>query len=384
MFERLDFPRLNQLPGYGAPVRGAKPDYVSRAGSAPPTRHGTRETAVLGDGVYTAPWWFDVQARTCLVRGDTPWWLILNGATLPLRRSRAFGLRQLASLTSEFTAEYLPCGDRLALDSLDGFAHEARAAADVIRLDCLPHPDPLFTAFDQSLAAAGWLRQSWFHFGSWYLPTAGLSSERYLEGRPVQLRRNLKRSLKQLAQHGARFRLTSGGPELEHALRQYETVYRASWKPPEIHPEFVPALAQAAAAAGALRLGICEIGGIPAAAQIWLVLNGRATIFKIAYDERFRSVSVGSALTWWMMRAMLDEEQVREVDFGRGDDHYKRWWLSERRERWGLLAFNPLTPGGLALAARHIGGRWAKRRLVGLAQQAGLRSFRAPASAPHD
>jgi CelD/BcsL family acetyltransferase involved in cellulose biosynthesis len=70
-----------------------------------------------------------------------------------------------------------------------------------------------------------------------------------------------------------------------------------------------------------------------------------------------------------MMRHMLDEEKVAEVDFGHGDDLYKQSWLPERRERWGILAFNPHTIAGLALAARHIAGRSLKRRLLQISQQ---------------
>lgn len=35
--------------------------------------------------------------------------------------------------------------------------------------------------------------------------------------------------------------------------------------------------------------------------------------------------------------------------------------MSHRRERWGIMAFNPRQVGGLLLAGRHVGGRAVKR-----------------------
>ncbi|MFZ2388006.1 MAG: hypothetical protein WAW69_09375, partial [Polaromonas sp.] len=38
---------------------------------------------------------------------------------------------------------------------------------------------------------------------------------------------------------------------------------------------------------------------------------------------------------------------VTEVDFLIGDDAYKKNWMSHRRERWGIVAYNPKTLGGI-------------------------------------
>jgi hypothetical protein len=325
------------------------------------------DVADAADSVYATPWWFRLQRDACLDPGDQVEYHRIGGAVLPLRRSCRWRVRRLVSLTSHFTAEYRPLGEVGGVGDLVDFAQAALAGADLIRLDSLPYPSPLFACLEQALEAAGWLKQSWFHFGNWYLPTAGLDSTAYLAQRPSQLRRTVKRKLRAVIRAGGRFSLVTGGPELDPALAAYERVYYQSWKPPERYGDFIPELVRAAAARGALRLGLCHFGEAPAAAQIWLVWRGRATIFKLAYDERFRPCSPGTALTWWMMRHMLDQERVTEVDFGHGDDDYKRSWLPQRRERWGILGFNPHSVAGLALAARHIAGRSLKRRLLQLA-----------------
>jgi CelD/BcsL family acetyltransferase involved in cellulose biosynthesis len=43
---------------------------------------------------------------------------------------------------------------------------------------------------------------------------------------------------------------------------------------------------------------------------------------------------------------------VSRIDYGTGDDGYKRDWMGERATLWRLEAFNPASPRGLAGAAR--------------------------------
>jgi hypothetical protein len=140
--------------------------------------------------------------------------------------------------------------------------------------------------------------------------------------------------------------------DVDRGMDAYEAVYAKSWKQPEPYPAFVREWARICANEGWLRLGLAWDGDVPVAAQFWFVSNGTAYIFKLAYDEGHANLSAGTVLTAQLMRHVLEQDQVGEVDYLTGDDGYKRSWMSHRRERVGLLCCNRSTLPGLLLSAR--------------------------------
>jgi len=93
------------------------------------------------------------------------------------------------------------------------------------------------------------------------------------------------------------------------------------------------------------------------------VAHGRADIYKLAYDEAYKALAPGTLLTAALMEEALDVDGVREIDYLIGDDPYKATWMSQRRERFGLIAYDPLTPRGLfGLIRQAAGDRWRRLR----------------------
>ena len=270
-----------------------------------------------------------------------------------------FAPRRLAAAANFYTPLYNPLvADGVSSPAcLDALAREiacGTARWDMVSLFPMDRDSTLYASMLSAFRSAGMAVQSYLCFGNWYLKVNGRSYDEYAATLPPRLRNTLKRK-RQQAGSRLRIEIISGGRGVEEAILAYEAVYRASWKPPEAHPQFMPQLVRMCAREGWLRMGIAWIDGEPAAAQVWMVADGVASIFKLAYDQKFVKHSVGSLLTAALMRHVIDVDCVQEVDFLSGDDAYKQDWMPHRRERWGIAAFNLYTLRGLSLAALHLG-----------------------------
>lgn len=284
-------------------------------------------------------------------------------AVLPLRAERTASGWRLHSLSNFYTTLYEPVleagiapADLVPLVSalrrdFPGFASLMLSPMDVSA--------PAWSTLLCALRLAGLAAFDYFSHGNWVLPVTGRWAP-YLAERDGQLRSTIKRMDKKFAAAGGRLEILRTSDAMQDAIAAYEAVYRASWKKPEPFPDFMPGLMQTYAASGALRLGLAWLDGKPIAAQLWIVSHGRAVIYKLAYHEDFKAYSPGTLLTARLMEQALDIDQVREVDYLVGDDPYKTAWMTERRERRGIVAYNPRSAWGLAGLTRECIGRILK------------------------
>jgi hypothetical protein len=327
------------------------PDFRS-----PPPEMDALFRAAADDSFFSTPGWYDLVARY----GAEPDWRPRLYASDNGMAGLVCGIRHshqaIQSFTNMLSTEY---------DALSGFSggevlrYLARDVANqrphfpYIRLDGL---DPLRKSFDALLAGfrdANFVVKPFLGWGVWHEPVAGHSFADYLARRPSILRNTWKRKLAAAGKSAnISLRIVQPSTELEQFIGNYDAVQATSWKKPEPFPNFIPQLIRYAAGCGALEAGILEIDNRPAAAQFWIVWRGRATIFKLAYSKDYRDFSPGTLLTMHMVRHVLEKHTLAEINFGRGDDDYKKLWVSERRERWGIEAANLRTLRGLAIGAR--------------------------------
>lgn len=248
------------------------------------------------------------------------------------------------------------------LDALMKAIATERPRWDTIDLHPIEADSQVFNGLVNAFRKNGMAVQRYFCFGNWYLNVNGRTFQEYCNALPSKLRNTLERKSKQLENaNRLRIQIFSTMNGLDIGIEAYEKIYHASWKTPETYPAFIPGLIRTCAEQGWLRLGIAYIDEQPAAAQIWIVYNNVASIYKLAYDDRFASFSIGTILTARLMQHVIEVDKVSEVDYLTGDDDYKKDWMSDRRERVGLIAFNLGTLRGFFSACKNVGGHAIKK-----------------------
>lgn len=306
--------------------------------------------------------WFGAVAAAALPPGARPRLLLYREAgravTLLMLQAQA---GRLAGLTTPYTTRFrpptAPGADADAPRRAGAAFGRACRAAGPLRLDCLEADWPGLPPLLAGLRDAGLVALAFDHFGNWH---GALPAEwgAYLAERPSALRATIKRRLASATRDPSIvFEAIDGGAALADGLAAYESVHARSWKQAEPFPHFTAALLPAAAAAGALRLGVLRQGGAAVAAQYWLLAGGTATVLKLAHDEAAKAISPGTVLTALMIRRLIEQDRATALDFGRGDDAYKAGWTGQRRQRIGVLLCSPWDPAGLTALARHAAGK---------------------------
>ncbi len=301
-------------------------------------------------------------------------------AALPLLVRRSPLRSRLEALGNYYTALYAPALARdldvAELAALLRAIRSQNAGLGSITLSPMDPDAPAYALLLQAMLQAGFKPFEFLCFGNWYEPVRG-DWQSYLMARKATLRNTIKRLGARFAQDGGRLELVRPGTgDIEQALKAYEQVYAASWKTAEPYPAFVPGLVRMGAQEGWLRMGVAWLHDEPIAAQIWIVAHGKADIYKVAYDERHKTYSPGTLVTALLMQHAIENDGAREIDYLIGDDSYKKNWMSERRERWGLVAYNPRTPAGQLGWIREAVGRRLKPWI------AKWKARRAPENAP--
>ena len=270
-----------------------------------------------------------------------------------------------ASLFSPLISSVVSDGDRRDVaEQLVGQLAGSKPRCAVVNLAPLDVEAADTSAVQQAFTRRGWYVRRYFCFGNWYLPCAGVSFDDYMKGRDSRLQNTWARKAKKFragTAGGGRLEIVTEPAQVDAAMDAYERIYARSWKNPEPYPGFVRSWAAVCARHGWLRLGLAWAGDVPIAAQFWFTMNRRAYIFKLAYAEEYANWSAGTVLSAHLFRRAMDEDKVVEIDYLTGDDPYKQSWMTERRERIGLIACDLRTPRGLVTAAGELAGEITRR-----------------------
>ena len=257
--------------------------------------------------------------------------------------------RSLVALANWYSFRICPIVSRStdADAMLDAMARDLVGEAPHIVLAPLPDEAGETTRLAAAFRRAGWLvfrRQCDINH---FLRVQGRSYAQFLENRPGALRTTLK-------QKSAKVSVTIETGFDAESWRVYEAIYAQSWKPEEGAPTFLRRFAEEEGAAGRLRLGIARAGSEAVAAQFWTVEAGTAFIHKLAHSEDAKALSPGTTLSAALFKHVIDRDRVVLVDFGTGDDSFKRDWMEEHRPRYRLEMFRPAWPGNWPAMAREM------------------------------
>ncbi|MCW1403392.1 GNAT family N-acetyltransferase [Novosphingobium sp. MW5] len=311
---------------------------------------------LLGDGEALAPfdrlaWWrnltesCDILPLIAVARSAD------QRAVLALMRRK----RSIFALANWYSFRVKPLFTKGASQAelLTELAADLAGQAPHIVLEPLPNEHG-----ETDLTAACFRKSGWLVFReqsdvNHVLHVRGRSFAEYLAGRPGPLRTTLKRKSGKVAvQLLDRFDAD--------AWAAYEAVYAQSWKPEEGSPKFLRRFVEEEGAAGRLRMAIARHDGEPVAAQFWTVEGGTAFIHKLAHTEASKSLSPGTTLSAALFEWVIDRDKVTLIDFGTGNDGYKRDWMEDVRPRYRLTMFRPAWPQNWPAIARI-----ALRRLAG-------------------
>jgi hypothetical protein len=206
-----------------------------------------------------------------------------------------------------------------------------------LQLNPVGEDDKNLLGLQRALQSSGYDCHRHFAFYNWIHRTAGQSFDDYMAARPTRLRNTIARKRRKLArEHECRIRLFKGD-QVRHGLVDYHAAYTHSWKANEQYVGLLDAMAIKLSEPNWTRLAVLTIDGKAAAAQLWFVVRGKASIFRLAYDEQWKHYSPGSILTAYLMQYVIDIDKVDEIDFLTGNDAYKQDWMTVRRQRWRLL-----------------------------------------------
>ena len=254
-------------------------------------------------------------------------------AVLPLRREQD-ALQELGNWYSFRVAPIVSQGaDAVAL--LSTIARDIGERAGRIVLSKVSEEDAAILA--EAFRAAGWFATMTPCDVNHVLRVNGRTYAEYLAGRPGQVRTTLKRKAGKVE-----VRLLTQFDDA--AWDAYEAIYARSWKPEEGSPAFLRRFAREEGATGRLRFALALAEGQPVAAQFWTVEAGTAFIHKLAHVEEAKPLSPGTTLSAALFEQVIDRDGVTLVDFGTGNDGYKRDWMEEVRTRYRIELLQPLRP----------------------------------------
>jgi len=209
---------------------------------------------------------------------------------------------------------------------------------DYLTLAPVSSEDEKLNKFRQAMQDTGLCCYTNHKAHNWFYPVShNQNFTDYMKARPSRVRNTVLRKQRKLdREHDYQIQLYIN-EDIEQALEEYHEIYKASWKANEQQEDLVKDLINQFTKRAWPRLAILSVNDQPIAAQLWFVVENKASIFRLVYDEQWKDYSPGSILMCYLLEHVIDKDKVKEIDFLSGNDAYKKDWMSQRRERIALI-----------------------------------------------
>lgn len=255
------------------------------------------------------------------------------------RRFSIYRGRTLRLLGADVVA--LP-DDRLMAEQLIAGALRRDRSVRVIRIQETELPNRFAAALSQGKQAFTTIHANLLNQLNWAIEPQA-SSAAYLatlgSKRRNDLTRRLRNVYKKLGEQ-AQLRIFDGLEQVEEYAALMNRVYARSWHAAAQAIDWeLPArrhLFQQLAEGGHFIGHMLMLGERPIAYVHGYRLGGRYLLDDTGYDEEFASLGVGSALVFQTVQDLLDRFPGEVIDFGYGDNQYKRV-LADRQTACGSL-----------------------------------------------
>jgi len=175
---------------------------------------------------------------------------------------------------------------------------------------------------------------------NWVYENTAKNFREYLSASPSRIKDIARKERRLNREHEVSFKLWSDKTNIEEGITDYFNVYHQSWKDEEHYKGFIPDLMRLCATEKTLRLGILYVDNIATAAQFNIFHGTTTLIYKLSYHEDYKHLSTGAILSLKMMQQAFDQDHSTEIDYGSGNDPYKREWMTYCHEKIILTAYN--------------------------------------------
>jgi CelD/BcsL family acetyltransferase involved in cellulose biosynthesis len=232
--------------------------------------------------------------------------------------------------------------DRSMVERMIAATLQRDRSVRVMRIQETELPNRFAAALSQGKGAFATVQANLLEQLNWVIQPQA-SSASYLatlgSKRRNDLTRRLRNMYKKLGDQ-AELRLFDRAEQIDEYAALMNQVYARSWHASAQAIDWeLPArrsLFQRLAAGGQVIGHMLMLGGRPIAYVHGYRLGGRYLLDDTGYDEEFASLGVGSALVFQAVQDLLDRYPGEVIDFGYGDNQYKRV-LADRQTTCGSL-----------------------------------------------